>query len=231
MRNTGAVFMNKLAEFKKDKESLIAFALLPALAIFQVMFMGLDYGISPNDVIKPLALVAATSIFIMVLPQVIAEHRENGSLRFLVMAGIKPISYLLGVGGAFVAMGALAMTIFIWLGEFSAQALPRFISITLLAMICSMLISAILGILSKNRQKAMGLAIPVSMASMFLPQIAQTVEPLNRIFDYTFIGRGAYMMSDLYYNFSMMSILILLANIVLLSITFVVIYHKKGMKN
>jgi hypothetical protein len=69
------------------------------------------------------------------------------------------------------------------------------------------------------------------MASIFLPQIAQMIGPLNRIFDYTFIGRAAYMMNDLYDNFSVVSILILLANIVLLSITFVVIYHKKGMKN
>lgn len=126
MRNTIAVFKNQFNEFMADKEQLIVFILFPALAFFQTRIVDLDYGVSPSQIVKGMASIFASVVMIMILPPIIAEHRENGSLRFMVMSGIKPISYLMGIGGFFMVINMLVAWFFVWLGEFRGSALINF---------------------------------------------------------------------------------------------------------
>ena len=229
MNNTIAVFKNQINEFLADKEQLLMYAIFPLLALLQTRVMDLDYGVYPYQIISVFGAMFTASVMIMLLPAVIAEHRENGSLRFMVMSGIKPGSYLLGIGGFFLLMNMLVALFFAWLGEFTGSALGRFLLTMFLAFVCSTLVAAIIGILSKNRQKAMGLSLPIGMGVAFLPMFAGSIEPLHAIMDILYIGRINNMMVNVTNQVYYTDLLVVLANIIALLVIFVILFKKKGM--
>jgi len=230
MRNTIAVFKNQINEFRADKEQMLMFVLFPLMAFVQTRVMDMDYGVYPYQIVTGVAGMFASAILIMLLPQIIAEHRENGSLRFMVMSGIKPGSYLLGIGGFFVIL-CMAVALFLgWLGEFSGAALVNFLLIMLLGVICSALVAAIVGIVSKNRQKASGIAMPLGFAIALLPMFAEMIEPLQPILDLLFIERINHMMLGVHTGDFLPDLYVVLANMVVLAVAFSVLFKIKGMK-
>ena len=231
MRNTVAVFKNQFNEFMSDKEQMLMFIMFPGLAFFQVRIMDLDYGVYPYQIATSIGGMFATAIMIMLLPQLIAEHRENGSLRFLVMSGVKPISYLLGIGGFFLIINMVVAGFFAWLGEFTGYALVNFIVIMLVGVICTILIGAIIGILSKNRQKALGLAMPVGFGIAFLPMFSAVLEPLQPVMDLLYVERINNMMMEVHTGNFIGDLYVVLANIAVLTIVFAVLFKMKGIKN
>jgi len=230
MRNTIAVFKNQVQEFKADKEQLIIFILFPAMAFFQTRMVELDDGVYPYQIVTAVAGMFVSSIVIMVLPQIIAEHRENGSLRFMVMSGIKPTSYLLGLGGFFLVI-CMAVALFMaWLGEFTGPVLVNFLLVMLVGLICSTLLAAIIGIVSKNRQKAMGVAMPLGFMIAFLPMLAEMLEPLQSILDLLFVERINHMMIAIHTGDFLADLYVVLGNIAVLTALFAVLFKWKGLK-
>jgi len=231
MRNTIAVFKNQFNEFISDKEQLMLYILFPGLAFFQVRMTDLDYGVYPYQIVSVVGSMMAGAIMIMALPALIAEHRENGSLRFMVMSGIKPTSYLLGVGGFFIVLNMLVAVFLAWLGEFNGTSLINFMLTMFLGFICSMLTAAIIGILSKNRQKALGIAMPVGFALAFLPMFAESLEAIQPIMNLLYVGRLSSMMESVSTGSFMTDLYVILANIAVLTMIFVGLFKIKGMKS
>jgi len=231
MRNTIAIFKNQFNEFAADKEQLMLFVLFPGLAFFQARIMDLDEGVYPYQIVIGIAGMFATAVMIMLIPPIIAEHRENGSLRFMVMSGIKPLSYLFGIGGFFVVVNMLVGLFFAWLGEFSGVALVNFLLTILLGVICSILIGAIIGIISKNRQKAMGFSMPIGMGLAFLPMFAQQLESIQPVMNLLYLDRISNMMMAVGTGDFMMDLYVVLANIGVLTLVFAGLFKLKGMKS
>lgn len=231
MRNTIAVFKNQLNEFTADKEQLMMFILFPALAFFQARIMDLDDGVYPYQIVKGIASMFASVVMIMFIPPIIAEHRENGSLRFMVMSGIKPISYLLGIGGFFIVINMLVAGFFAWLGEFRGYSLMNFMLTMFLAVSCSILIGAIIGILSKNRQKAIGLSMPIGFGLAMLPMFGEVLEPIQPFLNILYFERINNMMLEVQTGEFMTDLVIVLANINVLVLIFAGLFKSKGMKS
>lgn len=231
MRNTVAVFKNQFNEFLSDKEVLLFFVMFPTMVFLQTHIMELNEGVYPYMIVKGMGSMFASAFMIMILPQLIAEHHENGSLRFMVMSGIKPISYLMGIGGFFLMLNMISATAFAWMGEFTGTALINFMLTMLLGTVSSILVAAIIGILSKNRQKAMGIALPAGMGLMFLPMLVNAFEPLGPILDLLYLGRLDNMMAAVFTGDFMMDVIVILVNIVVLGVIFAVLFKRKGLKS
>lgn len=230
MRNTIAVFKNQINELLADKEQLLIFIIFPVLGFFQTRMVELDEGVYPYQIVLAVASMFASSVMIMALPQIIAEHRENGSLRFMVMSGIKPTSYLVGVGGFFLVLNILVAGFFAWLGELQGEALWRFLLAFLLAVTCAILVGMVLGVLSKNRQKAISLAMPIGMGIMLLPMFVEIIEPLQPVLEILYIDRVANMMQEIKTGIPLTDMYVVLVNIAVLLLVFAVLFKKKGMK-
>ena len=230
MRNTLSVLKNQKNELIADKEQIILFVMFPALAFIQARVLELDYGIYPYQIVSMIGLMFALSGFVMMMPQVIAEHRENGSLRFMVMSGIKPHSYLLGLGGFYFILGMITTGVFAVIGEMSADVLINFTVVMALGIICSVILASIIGILSKNRQKAMGYAFPIGFIIMFLPMFADMLEPLAPILDLTFINRLSYLLMSGNLTDSINHVVVILINIAVLLTIFTGLFKVKGLK-
>lgn len=231
MRNTIAVFKNQFNEFMADKEQLILFILFPALAFFQTRIVDLDYGMSPSQIVKGMASLFASVVMIMILPPIIAEHRENGSLRFMVMSGIKPFSYLLGIGSFFMVINMLVAGFFVWLGEFRGSALINFMLTMFLAVSCSILIGSIIGIVSKNRQKAVSFSIPIGMGLVMLPMFGEVLESIQPLLNILYLERINNMMLEVQTGAFMTDLFVVLVNIAMLVLIFAGIFKSKGLKS
>jgi len=230
MRNTLAVFKNQFNEFIADKEQLMLFVLFPGLAFFQARIADLDEGVYPYQIAIVFAAMFASTVMVMLIPPIVAEHRENGSLRFMVMSGIKPLSYLSGIGGFFIILNLLVGFYFAWLGAFSGVALVNFLLGVLLGVICSILIGAVIGILSKNRQKAMGFSMPIGMGLAFLPIFATSLEALQPIMNVLYLDRIANIMAAGDLAYVMNDIWVVLANVAVLVVIFAGLFKLKGLK-
>jgi ABC-2 type transport system permease protein len=181
--------------------------------MFVTMFAAMFVGMTP----------------LMMVIGAIAEDREHKSLRFLVMAGVKPHEYLLGIGGFVLLICSLVSVVFGLIGGFTGIELVKFIAVLIIGSIASELLGAIIGIVSKNQQAATALGTPVFMVLAFSPMIAQFNETVKKVTSVFYTQQVNILVNHSSANIAK-PFLIIAANIVVLVILFMVVYRKKGLK-
>ena len=100
MRSAKAIFKKQLHDVRKNRMVLIQFIMLPMMAFVMTELVAKPAADIPNSMfVTMFAAMFVGMTPLMATASAIAEDRERKSLRFLVMAGVKPHEYLLGVGG------------------------------------------------------------------------------------------------------------------------------------
>jgi ABC-2 type transport system permease protein len=110
-----------------------------------------------------------------------AEDRERKSLRFLVMAGVRPSAYLLGIGGVIFVVSLILSLAFTLMGRFSGQEFWLFMAVMMSGVVASTILGLAIGIHANNQQAATGLSVPVALVFGFAPMIAIFNEPMMRV--------------------------------------------------
>ena len=231
MRNILTVIEKQIKETFKNKTILIQFILFPLMTLifenaieikdmpelfftrlFSVMYIGM----------APLTSTAA----------IISEEKERNTLRVLMMANVKPVQYLIGVGAyvwGICMLGACVMASGISLGK-----RPAFMAVMAAGFVISIIAGACIGIWSKNQMAATSLVMPVMMILSFLPMIAifnKSVEKVSKIF-YTkqimdlmdgIILKGAG-------DIGRFGLTVIAINSALLTVFFLLAYRKKGLE-
>ncbi|MCL2610449.1 MAG: ABC transporter permease [Defluviitaleaceae bacterium] len=232
MRNIKAIFNKQIKDLMKNTSVLMMFIVFPVVALVFSHITGDTEGTEGIPIM--MASMFAGMGIIMSVALIIAEDRENKSLRFLIMAGVKPISYLLGVDGVILILGLLSSLTFGFIGGFKGQEFWIFLAAMMTAVSASTLLGAIIGISSKNQQAANGLAMPVGMVLGFAPMLAQfndTVARATHIFytqqlnvvtdSFTSLGDGR----SLWQSFSIMW-----GNVAVFVVVFAFVFKKKGLR-
>ena len=246
MNNFKAIFKKQLKDIKKNPTVLINFIIFPLVAFAMSRLMNFEFDDNiPEAVIEQMmanmpnmAIMMATVFagmgLIPAVAGVIAEDIEKKSLRFLNMAGVKPGSYLLGIGCVTFFLSIFTAAAFGFVSDFRGQAFWIFGASILSGVAASIVLGATIGILSKNQQTATALAMPAAMILGFGPMMAQFNETvarllnvfytqqLNVVADYLTFG-GAE--TELWQSFSIMW-----ANVAVLAVLFVIVYAKKGLR-
>ena len=182
MRNILTVIEKQIKDTFKNKTILIQFVLFPLMTLifenaiemkdmpelfftrlFSVMYIGM----------APLTSTAA----------IISEEKERNTLRVLMMANVKPVQYLIGVGvyvWSICMIGACVMAT-----GLSGEKVPDYMAVMAVGFVISIIAGACIGIWSKNQMAATSLVMPVMMILSFLPMIAifnKNVEKVSGIF-------------------------------------------------
>jgi len=247
MRIMLAIFTKQLNDVFKNPTVTMTFILFPLLAFAMANFMGgeLLEGDSPFLLISTIATMAAAGMPLTAMASYISEDIETKSLRFLIMAGVKPMQYLLGVGMFTFLLSVIAIAVFPIVGELVSQDLALFALIAVLGLFTSLTFGAVLGMISKNVQQGITLATIFMMVFSFVPMLASFNPGLMRltqflfgqqidnIFRYISLGRGQEAIDRFYevfgISFSMInSILIICANFIVFAIIFFFVYKKRG---
>ena len=245
MSNVKAIFKKQFKGTVQNPEILLQFILYPLLAfLLNIMFVQDFYGI-PEDIAElliantPNMVTMQATIFagmglITVIAGIIAEDIEKKSLRFLTMAGVKPLSYLVGVSGVILLASLVTSMAFAWIAEFNGQNFWIFTAAMMSSVVGSTVLGAVIGMLAKNQQSASAIAMPIAVVLGFGPMMAQFnarmadvmhvfyTQQLNVVADYLTRGTGN---TPLWQSFAIMW-----GNVAALGILFVIVYRRKGLK-
>jgi ABC-2 type transport system permease protein len=230
MRIAKSIFTKQAKDISKNPMALVMFLLFPAVALIMTLLVERsNEDIPPNMFVIMMAAIFAGMGLITVVSDVIAEDIERKSLRFLVIAGVKPHQYLLGIGGFFLAAGAVASVAFALIGDFTFNETMKFLAIMIPGVAASVLLGATIGISSKNRQAATSLGMPAAMIVGFTPMIAAFNETIERFAFFLYTQQINVIVNDFSQSI-LQPLLVITANIAVLTVLFVLAYKKKGLK-
>jgi ABC-2 type transport system permease protein len=247
MRVVKSIFIKQLDDMMKNPMVTSIFILIPFMAWLMIRFQGIDDPEAIMLLVVSLAMMSVASMPITAITTYIAEDVETHSLRFLIMAGVKPAQYLAGLAIFSMLLAALAMVAFGFIGQLSAGDFPMFLGITLIGCLTSLVLGAILGLVSKSIQQASIYTTIFGLGLGFLPMLSLQNPALlgGTFFLYTqqvfmtlmymTFGRGQEAIEIIYYatgyNFSIgSSLMIIGANMVVLLVIFAVLYKKRGLR-
>lgn len=231
MRITRAIFAKQAKDMFKNPSVLIMFVLFPAVALIMTCFVSIPENefVSDNMFVTMMASVFAGMGLITSVAGAIAEDIEQRSLRFLVIAGVKPHQYLFGVGGFFLLAAAVTSAVFALIGGFTGAALAKFLIIMVSGTAASILLGATIGMWSKNAQAAGGIAMPFAVIIGFAPMIAGFNKTVERFAGVLYTQQINVIVNDFSASLAR-PLLVIACNIAVLAFLFVVAYKKKGLR-
>jgi len=247
MNSTKAVFKKQLKDLRSNAEVLVQFIIFPvvAFAMTQLIVRGdsevVDLaaaGLNDNMFITMMAAMFVGMALIPFVAGIVAEDREKKSLRFMVMAGVKPPAYLLGVGGVILFASLFPSLAFVIIGRFMGAEFWIFIALLMSGAVASTILGLTIGMLSKNQQAATGLAMPLALILGFGPMVAQFNEPIGRFLGFLYTQQLNVVM-DSFYSVSgyqpearMLwgSFGVIWGNIAAMVVLFSIVFAKKGLK-
>lgn len=230
MRSIKAVFIKHALDIFKNRVVLIQFAVFPIIAFAMTELVAKSDDTIPDSMfITMFASIFAGMIMLTTTADVIAEDKEHKSLRFLIMAGVKPYQYLIGMGGVLLSASLLVSLVFALMGGFIGQGFLLFLLVMFSGSTASMLLGATIGILSRNQQAAIAISMPVAMVIGFCPIFTMFNETARIIFSIFYTQQMSVVVSDLSAGI-VSPFIIILSNIAVLTIFFTVVYKKKGLK-
>lgn len=229
MRSVAAIFIKQSQDVFRNMGVLVQFFVFPGMAFIMTWVLNIQMdGISDTFFISIFASMFVGMTIISATATTIAEDREKKSLRFLLMAGVKSYQYLIGIGGVFILFALVANVFFVIMipGLLILERLVMLFSL-LLGVIASVLIGAIIGMVSKNEQSAISIGSAVGMVLGFGPLLATFSEGIKNCLCFF------YSMNFVFDDFRMVNIvvrlIIILVNIFILVLIFAWLYRKRGL--
>jgi len=232
MRIAKTIFIKQAKETFKSPMVLVQFILFPVVAlIFTELIAKSDdfVGMPVNMFVVMMASVFAGMGLIMVASGIIAEDIEKKSLRFLVMAGVKPHQYLCGTGGFLLMLGAITALAFALIGVFTTTEFIKMLIVLIACVANSIVLGAIIGILSKNQQSATSLGMPAAVILGFTPMIANFNETVYNGSKFLYTQQLNIVTNDFNEDFGK-AMLVIAINFVVLAILFTIAYKKRGLR-
>lgn len=182
MRNILTVIEKQIKDTFKNKTILIQFILFPAMTLI------MENAITMKDMPELFFTRLFSVMYIGMAPltstaAIISEEKERNTLRVLMMANVKPVQYLIGVGvyvWSICMIGACVMAT-----GLPGEKVPAYLAVMAVGFVISIIAGACIGIWSKNQMAATSLVMPVMMILSFLPMIAifnGSVEKISKIF-------------------------------------------------
>jgi len=230
MRSIAAIFIKQALDMIKNRALLPQYLIFPLVAFCTTELIAKAEEAIPDGMfVSLLAPIFTGMILMMTSAEIIAEDKERRSIRFLVMAGVKPYEYLLGIGCVVLIAAAVVSAMFGFIGGFTGEEFLKFMAIMMLGAAASMVCGAAIGMVSKNQQTAMVLCMPVAIVLGFSPMIAVFNETARDIFGMFYTLQMESVVSDFSSNL-MEPFLVTLANIAVLLLLFTAAYKKKGLR-
>jgi ABC-2 type transport system permease protein len=230
MRGVTAIFVRQALDIIRNRLVLIQFAVFPAVAWVMTTFVAkADDAIPDGMFVGLFATIYAGMTLTVTAAGGIAEDREIKSLRLLVMAGVKPHQYLLGMVGCFSLASLLVSLAFAAIGGFGPTDTLRFVAVMMLGSTASLLLGATIGILAPNQQAAAGLGMPIAMVLGFSPMVTMFNEAAERLFGVVYTQQLSVVAGDLSADIGR-PVIVMLANIAVFAALFALAYRAKGLR-
>ena len=178
--NISAVFLKQLKDSLKNKLIIFIFFMFPIMClIFKYV---LEAPIFENIVLPMFINMNALSLPFMCASNIIAEDKEKGSLKNLIMANVKGWEYLIGIGLTMFTLSFISTSIFLFYYDLSSLNVTKvwiFFFSSFCSIIISILIGSIFGLISKNQMSSAPIASPLFIFLGMLPTLSKLNEDLE----------------------------------------------------
>jgi len=230
MKSIKAIFTKQAKDMFKNPMVLVMFIIFPAVALIMTQLIAKTNDAIPNNMfVTMMAAIFLGMGLVTAASGVIAEDIERKSLRFLIIAGVKPHQYLIGTGGFFLFAGTITSVIFALIGDFTGIEIIKFLTVMITGTATSILLGAVIGMVSKNQQAATSLGVPVAFLLGFTPMIASFNDTVAKFANIFYTQQINVIVND--FSISLVKpVLVILSNIAVLTVLFVIAYKKKGLK-
>ncbi len=229
MRNIAAIFQKQIMDTLKNKTILIQFVMFPLLAVIMEQTVSIE-NMPPHFFAKLFAVMFVGMAPLTSMSAVLAEEKEKGTLRALLMAGVSPVQYLLGVGSYLWIACMLGAVVFAVCGEYRGAEFAAFLLVMALGILLSCLVGAVIGICCRSQMAATSVTVPVMMVLSFLPMLSMfnaRIETIARLFYSQQIHRLIHGIGTAQVEAE--TILVIAANFLLAAVLFFIAYRKRGL--
>ena len=230
MRSIKAIFIKQATDMIKNPAVLTMFVIFPVVAFVMTKLIAhTDVNIPNNMFVSMMGAIFSGMGLITAMSAIIAEDIELKSLRFLIIAGVKPHEYLIGTGGFILLAGAITSLAFTLTGDFTGTEALKFFTIMIAGAAASIILGAAIGMFCRNQQAATSLGMPVAMLLGFTPMIANFNETVEKAAGILYTQQINVIVNDLSISLSK-PLLIIASNIAVFTVLFIVAYKMKGLK-
>jgi len=209
---------------------MVMFVIFPVVALVMTQLVAKTNDDIPNNMfVTMMSAIFAGMGLITSAAGYIAEDIETKSLRFLILAGVKPHQYLLGTGGYLLFAGTVTSVFFALIGDFTSGETIKFMAVMISSTAASIILGVTIGMFSKNQQAATSLGMPVAMIVGFVPMIANFSEPVERAASVLYTQQLNVVVDDFSADL-WRPLMVIIANIAVFTALFLFAYKKKGLK-
>ena len=196
MKNSIIIFRKQVKDTGRNLALGIQFIMFPLMAVIMENAIQVE-DMPPHFFVGMFAVMHIGMAPLNVMAAVISEEKEKNTLRMLFFGSVKPVEYLLGIGG-FVFSACMAGTVvFAVVGGYGGVEFLRFLLIMAAGICVSMLLGAVIGILTKSQISATTIATPTMMVFAFLPMLAMFNETIAKVADYAYSQQVQLMLNGL----------------------------------
>lgn len=180
VRNISAIYQKQWKDTLKNTQVLFIFFLYPLMTFVMTTALPSEAG-TIEFFVSTFATMHIVFTPLTGLSSVIAEEKEKNTLRVLIMSNVKPTEYLIGIGifmffGTFV--GSLLFPI---MAGYTGIDFVFFVMVEMIGIVISMLLGAIIGILSKNQMSVNTMAVPIAIVLAFVPMLSSFNGTIRKI--------------------------------------------------
>lgn len=168
---------------------------------------------------------------ILGMSSIIAEEKEKGTLRSLIVFNVKPVEYLLGVSITIFFAIMVSSIFFIIIIPSEIVNVKKYLLFCAAGAVVSVLIGAIIGLITENQIKVGAIAAPIAMVLGMLPVFAEANKWLKGFTSLLYSDILSKLISQNSSFVTLKEILILLSNILIVFLLFYLIYRNKGLEN
>ena len=229
MNHMMAIFKKQLKDTIKNKTVLIQFIMFPFLTLIINHSITIE-GMPENFFINLFAAMYIGMAPLTSIAAVIAEEKENNTLRVLMMSNVKPYEYLLGIGSYIWFACMFGAGIICAAGSFGFKESLAFMMIMAVGILTSLLVGAAIGIWSKTQMMATSITVPVMMIFSFLPFLSMFNNTIAKIAKFIFSEQVSIMLNQIdSIRLGIDNICILVINMLFFIALFTFAYKKCGL--
>lgn len=171
IRHISAVFKKQAKDTLKNRTVLIQFVMFPMITLLMTRTIG-SVQIEENFFVTLFASMYISMAPLTVMAAILSEEKEKNTLRILRMAGVKPGSYLIGVGGQVLLFCLAGSAVICFCGVYTARERIWFMAIMAAGILISLMIGAAIGTFSRTQMMATSLTVPIMLLLSFLPMLS-----------------------------------------------------------
>ncbi len=230
MREAFVIFRKQVRDTLKNKEILIQFVLLPVLAVIMENAVKVE-GMPENYFIKLFSVMFAGMAPLVSMAAILAEEKEKGTLRVLLMSDVSPFSYLLGTGSYVWLLCMAGSAVMAAAAGFRAGQLMAYLSVMGAGLAVSVAAGAALGMFARSQMMATSLVMPVMLVLAFLPMLSAFQETVRKVAGILYTRQMQIFLEDLRFDrMDFKGAAIMVGNLAMVCLLFIIAYKRNGLE-